>query len=71
VVAEGGGLRVWVMVWVSGLGDPPWPLDQEGGRGGCRTGGGGGVWAKRQAVSVPPSGVVGEAGWAGSTAVTP
>jgi hypothetical protein len=43
VVAEGGGLRVWVMVWVSGLGDPPWPLDQEGGRGGCRTGGGGGV----------------------------
>jgi hypothetical protein len=32
--------------------------------GGCRTGGGGGVWAERQAAVASPAGVVEEAGWA-------
>jgi hypothetical protein len=36
--------------------------------GGCRTGGGGGVWAKRRAVATPPTEVVEEAGWARSAA---
>jgi hypothetical protein len=32
--------------------------------GGCRTDGGGGVWAERRAAAVPPAGVVKETGWA-------
>jgi hypothetical protein len=32
--------------------------------GGCRTGGGGGVWAERLAVAAPPGEVVEEDGWA-------
>jgi hypothetical protein len=63
--AEGGNLRV--RVWVCGLGFGVWGL-ATGPRGifggGCRTDGGGGVWAERLAVAAPPGEVVEEDGWA-------
>jgi hypothetical protein len=64
VAAEGGSLIVRVRVWGFGVGGSSMATEPRGrSRGGCRTDGGGGVWAEWWAAAAPPAGVV-EAGWA-------